>query len=444
MGRYRTLIVEDEAPWIEFFKRLAATPNFSHAEYDYRMNADSAKKALAARPVHVASLDQNIPVVPNELASADYGFDLLEEIVTSRPFVRALMYTGYGRVKFANLAGRLGETEYFEKKQAETEKDGMDVPDYFQLLKVLTLGGERPDTKKKEMGYVHWALGRARRHLPGMIGAACGQLHDAQLDSFDSAKAEKALATLIERATELAWAHACALAHDVGALPNTPLLAKDQGAMERVLCALWQAIDHAGALGNWRGYITESTTNREAKPAGGRFIEALGRLRAIRNRNVHGRAEALSPVDLVHAGDDLLALVDGLAFWADRPLMHGTRVHPDDRNRLQFQKIVATGPWPISDAKSNASPLTKIDRRRSIQALHCVGDQERLIDLFPFVSMLELPGKTPVPALLLPAANGRFIRRSLVTGEEIAGVPLRTEENDALRSVFRSEWGGGR
>lgn len=142
--------------------------------------------------------------------------------------------------------------------------------------------------------------------------------------------------------------------------------------------------------------------------------------------------------------DDLLALVDGLAFWADQPLMHAVRVHPDDRSRLQFQKITGAAPWPVVDISSEATPRRDTDRRRSIQVLHRVGDRERLIDLFPFASMVEQPGKTPVPALLVPGANGRVIRRSLVTGEEIPDIPLRSEEWDGLRSVFRGELGAVR
>lgn len=438
MLRYRALVVEDEKLWCDLFQSASATLDF--AEFDYRKTADSARKAFAARPVHIASVDQNIPLVPNETATAEFGFELLEEVVLTRPFVRTLMYTVYGRPVYANRAGRLGGTEYFEKKAAEHQQDALDVSSFFDLLKALTIGGRRPDNNKEEKGYIHWALARARDHLPGMVGSAAGRLHDAQEGGFDSDKASKALAALIERTTELAWAQACALAATTKARPLRNLsAARDLSEFLLNLGVLWTALEDNGQLGVWSGYVTDSGRNGKWGEAGGRFTNAVTQLRNVRNRDTHGRIEALSPVDLKNAAGDILALIDGLAYWADRPLMYGVRLHPDDRSRLQFQKIINASSWPLEDVISNASPIKNADRRTSIQFLHRVSQSEQLVDLFPFVSMVEQAGKPPTPALLLPRPSG-FIRRSLTTGEEIPNVALRGEERTAIKDFFGTGW----
>jgi len=429
MTPYRILIVEDLKEWLDMFRLVAARE--TAANFDFRENVESAKKALAARPVHVASLDQNLPLLAGEMAADRYGFELLEEIVKERPLVRTLMYTKFGATFFGNRAGRLGGTEYFEKQQASDETNGIDVIDYVKLMGILISGGKRRDGTV-ERGYVHWALGRSRDQLPGMIGVQAGRLHDAWMGSFDSDKASKALSLLIERVAELAWAHASALALHCKVKPlGVRYAPADLAALISDLESQFIVLGRDNHLGGWRGYITESDVSGGWGQPGGRLVRALNRLRNVRNRDAHGAIEALSPLDLHDVSSDLLAVIDALAAWADRPLMYGTRNHPDDRSRLQYQKLVGTTSWPIADILSEALPLKTADRRVSIQFLHRSDGKDQLIDMFPFASMVERAGKPPVPALLLPKPRG-YVRRSLISGEIIEGVPVTPTEQRAF------------
>jgi hypothetical protein len=171
------------------------------------------------------------------------------------------------------------------------------------------------------------------------------------------------------------------------------------------------------------------------------LLKAANQLRMARNIAAHGSIEALSPVDLAADSQNLLALIDGLAYWADHPLMYGVRNHPDDRSRLQFQKIVGSTFWPVADLVSDVPPLKNANRRTTIQFLHHANQSARLIDLFPFVSMVEQAGKPPTPALLLPRPSGA-VRRSLATGEEIPNAPATPDERAALRHLFGIDWSG--
>jgi ActR/RegA family two-component response regulator len=269
MSLYRVLVVEDTPQWQSLLQHVSR--KFDFADFDLRKTVQSARLALAARPVHIASLDQNLPRQLGEKDLAEYSFELLEEIVQTRPLIRSIMYTAFGRMNYAARAGRVGETEYFEKKQAEGQADAIDVTGYFEMLRALADGGRRPDGKQDE-GYILWALKRARDHLPGMLGNAAGKLHDAQEDGLDSDKASKALASLIERTAELAWVHACALAAATGArLPNLTVPPRDLSEYLNSLGTVWQAVDDHGVLGDWRGYITESESSEQWGPTGGRF-----------------------------------------------------------------------------------------------------------------------------------------------------------------------------
>jgi len=434
MNLIRILVVEDDEEWTKLFKIVSKKIGF--LEIEFRADEQGALSYLEGHPVHIVSLDQNIPLKQRETSISAAGFTLLQEVVNTRPFARAFMYTAYGKTTLASRAGRLGGTEYFEKKSVEGQEDAIDVVDYFKLLETMAVGGARPDTGAKECGYIHWALGRGRDHLPGMLGTAAGHLRDAQEDGFDSAKASKALASLIERVCDLAYAQACALAvaTDTG-LPRE--LSRPNTISESLKCTktIWKLLSDDSQLGAWHSYITASNPQKTPEPVGERFTGALDRLRNMRNKETHGHVQELSVVDLDDHDADLLALVDGLAYWADHPLLNSVRLHPDDRSRLQFLKIVGTSALPRGDVISKADLLKNTERRTSIQFLHRVGDREFLVDMFPFASMAEQAGKTPVPGLLLPRPNG-FIRRSLATGEELGGIPVKDNEREAFRRIF--------
>lgn len=435
MPRHRILFVEDEDGWKTLLSQVARKEDFG--EFEFRKDAVSARKAIVARPVHIASLDQNIPAVPGEKPMADYGFLLLAEICDSRPFVRTLMYTAHGQVKFANRAGRLQATEYFEKPLDDKKVNAVDIPDYFKLLRIFALGGTRADTGASEPPYWRWAMARGRAYLPGMLGNAAGQLHDACKDIFDSAKAADALSALTERTAHLAWAQACALAQaDKRKPPRRTDPPADLFGLLDVAKVLWR--DLGDELGVWHGYITASSPDKKDLPTGQRLSDALDRLGKIRN-DVSHHTITLSAADLDKVGDELLALTDGLAYWADRPLMANVRYHPDDNSRLQFTKLVAPPSWPVADLISSVSLLSTVDRGTSIQFLHRTEKAERLIDMFPFASMVARPGKLPTPCLLLPRRNG-CLRRSLDTGEEISDAPLTARERDGINSFFGGGW----
>jgi hypothetical protein len=309
--------------------------------------------------------------------------------------------------EFSGLAGRAGAAQYVEKSHPDGSPDALSPADYMSLLQVLLCGGQRPHENHGDPGYVPWALEQATSCLPPFLAHHCGKIANA-LKQGDWGQAGLQLTKLREHVVTFAWAQAAALcrAFLIKSPPVPPGGFNGAFAVEKHLRQLWEALDQAGRLGAWKGYVSEQDETGRWRSAGGALFGDTYQLRWLRNEAAH-LERPFSRADYEAEQPAILAIIDALAFWADNPLMNAVRTHPDDRRRLEFLRLSGQPPWSLADLVSTAQPQGEMRQRRErVHVLHRDARGEHLVDLHPFVTMKSVRGRDPLPCLLIPPQPG--------------------------------------
>jgi ActR/RegA family two-component response regulator len=444
---YRWIVVEDDPDWQSYLKLASGQINLPQPTI--AASRGEATRALEQRPFHLLSIDQRIPDNKGEPAASLSGIDLLQDVVDTRPFIRKLVYTAHGEVEYANRTGRLGNTEYKEKAVGKDNAKGLTPAAYARLVRVLLEGGERldladNDPNRHDPGYILWALGQGRTLLPPALARDCALAFRNGGTPPDWSHVGQGLFSLREHSVYLAWAQACAIGRHMK-LPRSdlapPSRLESMRDIEEHLRGIWQSLDQGRQLGSWKPYITAQNRVGEWLAPGDAYLSEVRPLREQRNIVAHGGF--FSEADFLAHASALLALIDALSFWADRPLMAAPQVHPDDPRRLKFTKIAGEGLFPSCDVPARvALPGSAAQRRLRVYMLHeteASGQrrpEQHLIDLFPLISLKEVRGRPPLPCLMKPAGPGRAPMRVSLEDFTPVSLPPDQHEAQALLEMF--------
>jgi CheY-like chemotaxis protein len=426
--RFRVLVVEDDPNWREIFALVAK----DHARtMDVRCvaSAAEAREALTREFHHFVSIDQSIPDRTGEVVVADNGLLLCETIVRRYPLTGRAIYTAHGRSRYANIAGKLDGTEYYEKKVATGQSDALDVDEYFQQIE-----------RHLAADYIPWALERAARHLPLALGAPALELGNAWRESSVERprQVSEALFRLWERSVWLAWAQTLAIAYRAQQrnwLPEGANVTEEISNVFLTLRNLWPALGDPW-LSQWRPYLEAG-----ASPGGelGRpLMDAWLQIRGIRNQATHAGLQPDSTT-LSELRIPVLRMLGSLAFWAQAPLISAPRYSEVNRSEITALQLAGAPPW--SSCSVDAAYTLPKDRRGEHVFVPWRGRTGRfLLDLFPFVSLGRgLDGQLE-PQLLRPQRGRGSTRLSLVSYRELPGRNIDTDERQAIQDLFGNRW----
>ena len=437
--RFRWIVLEDDREW-QGFLWDAISPDLSSPAFVGSL--DSLLRELAKRPAHLLSLDQNVPEKDEgqSVTTQENGLRFLEQIQASRPLVRTAIYTGYPKSRRGHRAGQAGAEEYIEKSfpgslpHSPPSPEALEPRDYMDLLEVLLRGGIRPHTSRQDSGYVPWALERGTRFLPPFLALHCGKIANA-VGRSGWEDAFRQLFKLREQAMNFEWAHAAALCRAFR-IQNTFVPKggfKNTLAVELDLLRLWEALDTGKRLGAWKGYVSEQDETGTWGSAGKALFRDTQNLRDMRNKHYHGTRH-FSRQDYEAEQTGFLAIIDALAFWADNPLMIAVRNHKDRTGWLEFDRLAGNPPFPRAELVSTARLHGTMEQRQErIHVLHRDDSGEHLVDLHPFVTMKSLPGREPLPCVLIPPQSGQKARWvSLLDYSVLSDLKVEKEDEAAI------------
>jgi DNA-binding NtrC family response regulator len=105
--RHKIIIVEDNQYWLETLNAILAST------YDINLFADprEAVKSLKENKYQLAILDKNLP--------GTSGIELLKEMRTAAPGIRAIILTGYADVDSAVESMKIGASDYMSKSMPD-------------------------------------------------------------------------------------------------------------------------------------------------------------------------------------------------------------------------------------------------------------------------------------------------------------------------------------
>jgi CheY-like chemotaxis protein len=408
--RFRWIVLEDDENWRRLLQ-VCASKNLSSPVFVQSLGGLISE--LAQRPPHLISLDQHVPAQDGGVVSdmdKENGLRALEQIRASRPLVRTAIYTAYAKVDLAYRAGRTGADIYITKSVTTMqEPDGLSAADYMSLLEVLLQGGGQPHTNSKDPGYLHWALERGRSFLPPFLAFYCKNI-TILLNGDDWNSTFLQITKLREHIISFAWAHAAALcsAFQIKRTPVPQVGFTSISAVQKNLSELWKALDDAGRLGVWKGYVSDPDVESGWSGAGNALFNHTEMIRSLRNKYTHHEFN-FSRDTYQQTQNGILAMIDALAFWADHPLMTNVKHHPSITGRLQFVQLAGPRPWPLVDLASSATLQgARAQSSERIHVLHRDDKGEHLVDLHPFVTMKSGANGGLLPCLLIPrlASNG--------------------------------------
>ncbi len=104
--RFRWIVLEDDPDWEDLLAqevpRALSSPVFVRS-------LSKLRDEMAKRPPHLLSLDQNVPERNEEPSptTEENGLRFLIGIQASRPLVRTIIYTAYGKAARAYLARKI-------------------------------------------------------------------------------------------------------------------------------------------------------------------------------------------------------------------------------------------------------------------------------------------------------------------------------------------------
>ena len=387
-GSFRLLIVEDDLLMLEKL-RGAAQATGAFTIIDTATDLRGAQELLGTGRYHFVSVDQNMPDTPGELILPDVGLKICQILVANHPLTNRRVYTGNGRIRFANFVGGLDETRYVEKRANQHASDSKDPDEYIDEV-----------ARELREDYAPWALVSAARRLPNHLASFA---HDAAIAwrGQDWTGASRAVAALASATMELTWAQTLALARAADLPRSAGTVARDAAAdRELDIGTLWPRLDGAGWVDPWRRVLADGAGDSTTRPT---MLNGAAVWRRFRNDLAHERVVEVSKADFDGRLPAVLMLLDILAAWVETPLVEAPRRHPRQRGLVQFNLVAGAPPWELGEARDDYDSIPD----REGYFMRWVGpDGPLLLDLHPFVFRTR-NGPRHEPYVLISTRRGK-------------------------------------